>query len=146
MRNLWEDKKKIKERVKLTDITGSPARRCHDTRVFHFGQAEVADHDLTVLVWAVIQQILRLDVLKNNNNNKNNESIDGMQEKLKSRKIKTGHCNGNLLIQHDTSDEYMHAGLDSASSAGFSIVQVVSRRYNLTRPDVKKRRESGRGR
>lgn len=70
---------KSKNKKKLTDITGSPARRCHDTRVFHFGQSEIADHDLAVFIRAVVQQILRLDGTKKKQK-KHNEFIDGMKD------------------------------------------------------------------
>jgi len=49
------------ERVqKLTHVARCAAGRGHDPRVLHLGQAKVADHDFTVLVWTVVQQVLWL--------------------------------------------------------------------------------------
>ena len=52
---------------KVTKITALPtyvswrSARCgHDARILHLAQAEVADHDLAVLVRAEVQQVLRL--------------------------------------------------------------------------------------
>ncbi len=38
------------------------ARRSHDARIFHLGEAEVADHNLGVFVLALIEQILWLEI------------------------------------------------------------------------------------
>ncbi len=43
-------------------VTWRPARCGHDSRVLHLGEAEVADHDLAVLVLALVEQVLRLEV------------------------------------------------------------------------------------
>lgn len=44
----------------LTDISRGSTRCRHDVVFHHLGQAEVADHDLRVLVLAVVQDVLWL--------------------------------------------------------------------------------------
>ena len=49
--------------IDLTHIfTWSPTGCCHDAWVFHFWEAEVADHDFAILVWAVVEQVFWLEV------------------------------------------------------------------------------------
>lgn len=47
-------------RPPLTHISWRSTRRGHDVVVHHLGQAEIADHDLGVLVLAEVQDVLRL--------------------------------------------------------------------------------------
>jgi hypothetical protein len=109
---------KVKKKKKLTDITGSPARRCHDTRVFHFGQSEIADHDLAVFIRAVVEQILRLDggFKKEKQKKTHNEFIDGMKDII-DRLLQWEIYRSNMI-------RAMHAGLNIASSAGFRSQKV----------------------
>ena len=46
--------------IQLTDIARSATSRGHDTRVFHFREAKVANHDFAIFIRTVIEQIFRL--------------------------------------------------------------------------------------
>ena len=48
--------------MKLSLLTGCPAGGGHDAGVLHLGEAEVADHDLAVLVLVLVQEVLWLKV------------------------------------------------------------------------------------